>query len=163
MVIKKCRENFQIVELCNIYNHKKLCLYRLFRFWEKKLSDLRLGTGGSYKHFNKKYDNVLGFGIPDLLMNFFSCRGFLKNNDSVVILKCHNRMFEYYFNKVFIVFYCDRKNLERLPSEIKDRIGTEVTDNSYKVMICSTTIPYTSNTLENLLVNASFHSSYTNK
>ena len=55
------------------------------------LSDLRLGVAGSYNHLGKKYDNVFGFGIPDLLMNLLSCHGFLKNNDSVVILKCPNR------------------------------------------------------------------------
>ena len=52
------------------------------------------------------------------------------------------------------------KKLEIFSSEIKDRIGAEVTDNSDKVMICSTTILSTSNTLKNLLVNASYHSSY---
>ena len=72
-------------------------------------------------------------------------------------------MFEYYFNKVFIIFYCDKINLEILPSEIKDRIGAEVIDNSDKVMICYTTIPSPYNTLKNLLVNASCRSSYTNK
>ena len=56
--------------------------------------DLRLGSGGCYKHFNKSYDNVLIFRIPDLLMNLLSCRGFLRNNDSVVMLKCTYRMFE---------------------------------------------------------------------
>ena len=60
---------------------------------EKKLSDLRLGPGGSYKNLNKKYDNVLGLCIPDLLMNLLSCYGFLKNNDYVVILKFPNRIF----------------------------------------------------------------------
>ena len=53
--------------------------------------------------------------------------------------------------------------LERLPSEIKDRIGAEVTDNSDKIMICSTTFPSTSNKMKNLLVNSSYHSSYTKK
>ena len=61
---------------------------------KEKLSDLLLGPSGSYKHLDKKYDNVLGFGIPDLLMNLLYCHGFLKNNDSVAILKCPNRMFE---------------------------------------------------------------------
>ena len=28
---------------------------------EKKNTDLYLGPGGSYKHFSKSYDNVLGF------------------------------------------------------------------------------------------------------
>ena len=73
----------------------------------KKLSDLRLGVSGSYKHLDKKYDNVLGFGIPDLLLNLLSCQGFLKNNESVVILKYPHRMFEYYFNKGFNFFDCD--------------------------------------------------------
>ena len=129
----------------------------------RKLSDLCLSPGGSYKHLNKKYNNVLQSGIPDLLMNLLSCHGFFKNSDSIVILKCPNSMFEYYFNKGFIIFYCDKKHLKRLPSEIKDRVGAEVTDNSDKIMICSATIPSTSNTLKNLLVSAIFHSSYTNK
>ena len=75
-----------------------------------KLSYLRVVVGGSYKHLGKKYDNVLGFGIPDLLLNLLSCQGLLKNNESVVILKCPHSMFEYYFNKGFIVFNCDENN-----------------------------------------------------
>ena len=76
-------------------------------------------------------------------MNFLSCQGFFKNNDSIVLIKCPNRMFEYYFNKGFIIFDCDEKTLKRLPSEVKDRVGAEVTVNSDKVMICSTTISST--------------------
>ena len=72
-------------------------------------------------------------------------------------------MFEYYFNKGFIILNCDESNLKRLPSEVKDRVGVEVTVNSDKVMICSTTIPSTSNKLKNLLVNPNSHSSYTNQ
>ena len=96
-------------------------------------------------------------------MNLLSCREFLKNNDYVVILKCPNNVFEYYLNKGFIIFIMIKKNLERLPSEIKDRIGAEVTYNSDKVIICSTRIPSTSNKLKNLLVNSSSHYSYTKK
>ena len=159
----KCKENFQIVGLCNIYNLSNyVCVYYLGSERET-LIELLLGSGGSYKHVNKSYDNVLGIGNPDLLMYLMSCHGFLKKNDYVVILKCPNRMFEYYFNKGFIIFDCDKKYLERLSSEIKYIIGTEVTDNSDKVMIFSTTFPSTSNTLKNLLVNASSHYSYTKK
>ena len=71
---------------------------------KNNLSYLRFGPGGGYKTFNKSYDNVLGFRIPDLLMNLLSCNGFLKNNDSVVILKCPNRIYEYYLNKRFFCF-----------------------------------------------------------
>ena len=49
----------------------------------------------------------MGIGIPDLLLNFLSRHGCFKNNDSIFILKCRNRMFEY------------ENNLEKLPSEIK--------------------------------------------
>ena len=111
--------------------------------YEKKLSTLSLGPGGCHKNFNKSYDSVLVIGIPYLLINLLSCHGFLKNNDYVVILKCPNSMFEYYLNRGFVIFDWDQNNLEKLPSHIKYRISAEVTDNSDKVMICSTTIPST--------------------
>ena len=76
---------------------------------KSKLSYLRLGVGGLCKHRGEKYDNLLVFLITDLLLNSFSCQGFLKNNESVVILKCPHRMFEYYFNNGFIIFNCDEK------------------------------------------------------
>ena len=125
--------------------------------------DLRPGVAGSYKHLDNKYDNVLGFGIPDLLMTLLSCQGFLENNESIVILKCPHMMFEYYFNKGFIIFDYDENNFKRFPSEIKYRVGAEVTVNSDKVMIWSATIPSTSNTLKNLLVNENSQFSYTNQ
>ena len=53
------------------------------------------------------YNNLLGIGIPDLLLNLLSYHGFKKNNDSFVILKCPNRMSEYYFNKGFVIFEFD--------------------------------------------------------
>ena len=72
-------------------------------------------------------------------------------------------MGEYCFNKGFIIFYCDEENLKRIPSQVKDRVGAEVTFNSDKVMLCYTTIPPTSNTMKNLLVNSNYHLSYTNE
>ena len=61
---------------------------------KEKLSDLRLGVSGRYKCLDKNYDNVFGFGIPYLLFNLLSCQGFSKKNESVVILKFPNRVFE---------------------------------------------------------------------
>ena len=60
----------------------------------KTLIEPPLGSGGSYKHANKSYDNILGILIPDLLMNLMSCNGFLKNKYPVVIIKFPNRIFE---------------------------------------------------------------------
>ena len=80
--------------MCNIYNYKQLCYIDYLGSEKSKLSDLHLGVTERYKHLDKKYDNVLGFGIPDLLLNLLSCHGVLKNNEYVVILKCTNMMFE---------------------------------------------------------------------
>ena len=96
---------------------------------KSKLSDLRLGVSGRYKNLDKNYVNVLGFGIPYLLLNLLSCQGLSKNNESFVILKFPHRMFEYYFNKGFIIFNRDENYLKILPSQVKDRVGAEVTIN----------------------------------
>ena len=160
---KKCKEMFRVFS-CVIYTiiRKYVCIDYLGSE-KSKLSYLSLGVYGKYKHLDKNYENVLGFGIPDILFNLLSCQVFLKNNESVIILKCPHMMFEYYFNKGLIILYCDENNLKRLPSQVKDIVGAEVTSNSDKVMICYTTIPFTSNTLKNLLVNSNYHLSYTNQ
>ena len=93
-------------------------------------------------------------------MNLMSCRVFLKKENYVFILKCPKRMLEYYFSNGFTIFECNNINLEKLPNEVKQRIHAEDTDNSDKVMTCTTTITSTSNTLKNLVVNKSFHSYY---
>ena len=64
------------------------------------------------------------------------------------------------FFKGFTLFDCNINNLEKLPNEVKDRVHAEDKENSDKFMICTTTIPSTSNTLKNLAVDKSFHSSY---
>ena len=111
----------------------------------------------------KKKANILGFVITDILLNWLSCQGFLKNNEYIVILKYPHIMFEYYFNKGFIIFNCDGNNLKILLSQVKDRVGAEVTVNSDKFMLCYTTIPSISNTLKNLLVDSNYHPLYTNQ
>ena len=112
-----------------------------------------MGSGGGYKHGDKIFNKILGIVIPDLLINLMPCRGFLRNINYVVILKCPKRMLEYYFSKVDI-------NLVKFPNEVKIRIHAEDTYNSDKFMICSTTIPSASNTLKNLAVNTSFRYFY---
>ena len=93
-------------------------------------------------------------------MNLISSHAFLKNINSFVILKGTKRILEYYFSKVFTLLECNTNNLSKIPNEVEDRIHAEETENSGKVMTCTNTIPSTSNTLKNLAVNKSFHSSY---
>ena len=93
-------------------------------------------------------------------MNMLSCQVFLNNNESLVILKCPNRMSEYYFNKGFIKLTCDEDHLKTLPIRVKDRVGAELKVNSYLVMLYYTDITSTSNTLKNLFISKDYHSSY---
>ena len=73
----------------------------------KKISQLNLGRSLKIRNEDKDYDKLFDIGIPDIFMNMLSCQGFLNNNDSIVILKCPNRMSQYYFNKGFIQLTCD--------------------------------------------------------
>ena len=69
-------------------------------------------------------------------------------------------MYEYYFNKGFVIFKCDEDHLKKLPKMVKDRVGAEVKVNTDLVILCYTTIPSTSNTQKNLVINSNYHSSY---
>ena len=121
---KIIRKLFRVLS-CVIYTNidKYVCIDYLGPK-KTKLIDLRLVCTGLNKHNGTDYEKLLGIGIPDLLLILFSCHGFLKNNDSVVILKCPNRMSEYYFNKGFFIFEYDEDHLKELPSDIKDLVGS---------------------------------------
>ena len=75
------------------------------------LSETPVVSGGCSKHGDKCFDKILGIVIPDLLMNLMYCRGFLKNINSAVILKCPKGMLEYYFSKGFTILECNYNNL----------------------------------------------------
>ena len=79
---------------------------------KKPLSEINLGLSLKTKHGGMDYDNLFGIGIPDIFMNMLSCKGFINNNKSIVILKCTNRMSQYYFNKGFIQLKCDKDHLK---------------------------------------------------
>ena len=63
----------------------------------KKLIEITVGYRGGSKHEDKGFNIILGIGILDLLMDLMSCHWFLKNINSVVILKWPKKMLEYYF------------------------------------------------------------------
>ena len=79
---------------------------------EKRLSELKLGLKLKTKHEGIDYDNLFGIGIPEIFMNMLSCQGFINNNKSIVILKCPNRMSQYYFNKGLTQLKCDQDHLK---------------------------------------------------
>ena len=129
------REIFRVLS-CVIYTiiDKYVCIDYLGTK-KLKISDLKTACNGSSKYDGIDYNNLFGIGITDLLLNMLSCHGFLKNNDSVVILKCPNRMSEYYFNKGFAELTCDGDHLKKLPLMVKYRVGAEVKANTDLVML----------------------------
>ena len=60
----------------------------------KKISELRLGCTLQTRHEGMNYESLFGIGIREILLNMLSCHGFYNNNESIVILKCPNRMSE---------------------------------------------------------------------
>ena len=102
---------------------------------KNKISEINLGFSLKTRHENKDYEKLFGIGIPDIFMNVLSCQEFLNNNESIVVLKCPNRMSEYYFNKGFIQLTCDEDHLKILPVRVKDRVGAELKVNSDLFML----------------------------
>ena len=85
-------------------------------------SEIPVGSGRVSKRGYKIFDKILGIGIPYLLMNLISCYEFLRNINSVVILKCPKIMLEYYFSKGFNILECNVNNLAKIPNEVKLRL-----------------------------------------
>ena len=80
---------------------------------KKRLSELKLGLSLKTKHEGMDYDNLFGIVIPEIFMNMLSCQGFINNNESIVILKCPNRMSQYHFNKGFTQLKWDEDHLKK--------------------------------------------------
>ena len=59
---------------CELYTNigKYVCIDYLGSK-KSKVSDLHFRGTGKDKHNDMDYDNVLVFGIPDLLLDFFTC------------------------------------------------------------------------------------------
>ena len=69
-------------------------------------------------------------------------------------------MLEYYFSKVCGILECNTNNFVKLPNQVKQIIRAEEAYNLDYVMTCINTIPSTSNTLKNLILNKILYSSY---
>ena len=128
------------------------CVLAIYVKIKKRLSELKNVNSLITRHEDKDYNNLFRIGITDIIMNILSCQGFINKNDSIVILKCPNRMSQYYFIKGFTQLKCDEDNLKRIPELVKERVGAVLKENTYLVMLCRTTITSTSSTLKNLYI-----------
>ena len=53
---------------------------------------------------DKSFTILLGIGIPDLLLNLVSCRGFMKKPNSTAVLNFRDRLINNYLSKGFPLF-----------------------------------------------------------
>ena len=62
---------------------------------------------GGPKHGDKRFDRILGIGIPDLLMNLMSCHGFFKEHKYC----CHIKMSQKDIGIIFLkmIYYFGMK------------------------------------------------------
>ena len=71
-------------------------------------------------------------------MSLLSCRGFMKNINSTIILLCPSWMLEYYFSKGFVMLERNSKNLVVIVNESKQIINAMDMHDSDYVMTCNT-------------------------
>ena len=118
---KRAEKRTYLVLSCVIYTIIKnyVCIDYLDFQWKK--SEIPVSSGGGSKDIDNCFDRILGIGIPYLLMILMSCHGFLRNTNSVVILKCTKRMLEYYFSKGFTILECTYNNLAKSPNDVIQR------------------------------------------
>ena len=102
----------------------------------------------------------MGIGIPYLFIKLFSCHGFMKNTNYLVILLCPSRMLGYCFSKGFVMLERNSNNLFIIENEVKQIIHAMDMNDSDYVMTFTTAIPSISINLNKLWIKSGFHSSY---
>ena len=81
----------------------------------KTLSDISINQTFKDKSFNI----LLGIAIPELLLGLVSCHGFMKKEDSTVILNCRTHLINNYSSKGLSIIEQNRNHLSFLPNAVK--------------------------------------------
>ena len=70
---------------------------------------------------NTTYNDISGIGIPELLMNIISCRGFVNNTKSDAILSYRSKLVDYCLSKGFVIFENNSSALRNVPLHAKQK------------------------------------------
>ena len=68
------------------------------------------------------YNDLIGIGIPEVLMNLISCHGFTKQTNSTVILAYRYCLVNYYLEKGYVILEHNSKHLSSVPNDVKLRV-----------------------------------------
>ena len=82
------------------------------------------------------YNELLGIGIPKVLINLITCHGLMKKPNSTVILVCQYVLVNYYLAKVFVILEHKSKQWSSVPNDVKLIIHAINKQNTYYVMAC---------------------------
>ena len=69
------------------------------------------------------YNGLLSIGIPKVLINLLYFHGFMKKQNSTVMLVCQSRLVNYYLAKVFVGIEHNSNHLSSVPNYLKLRIN----------------------------------------
>ena len=68
---------------------------------------------------NTRFKDFSRLGIPEILMNIISCRGFSKSSVLTVILTCRSALVPYYLSKRFIIVKTEEGGVDNIPTTVK--------------------------------------------
>ena len=68
------------------------------------------------------YNELLGIGISEVLLNLISCHVFMKKTKETVILLCHYCLVNYNLSKRFVILEHNFNHLSGVPNEVKQII-----------------------------------------
>ena len=106
------------------------------------------------------YNELIGIGIPEVLINLILCHVFTKKKKSTIVLLRHTQLVEYYLEKGLVILLHNYKNLSSLPNEAKQIILVINIHKSDYVMDCYTEITSVENTIKKLHIQSDLNYGY---
>ena len=76
-----------------------------------------------------------GIGIPEILLNIVSCYGYIKDENSTLILTWKGKLVSYYLSNVFVIIEKDYHAFNNVPQMVQSRIDAINMYESDSIMI----------------------------
>ena len=96
------------------------------------------------------FGEILGIGIPEFLLNIFSCYGFIQDEKLTLILTYRSKLVSYYLPKGFAIIQQASQALNNVPLRVKNCIhDINMFDIDY-IMSFGTSITSVANTLKKI-------------
>ena len=108
----------------------------------------------------KRFNLLLGIGIPELLLNLVSCNGFIMKLNSTVVLKFQSRLINNYLSKGLYIIEQGSKQLNLTPNDIILRINLVDQLKKDYVMVKNESLSAVANTIKQLHIHKNLNMTY---